>query len=123
MSGPLGKAADELLMARFRTKLAKELELGARSPSSNSYAGSTAFLAGYSGLIGMIRQMHGRAPSQAAAAASSRRTLRSLFPDWPPGAPAGEVGLLWWFGVLFAAPFPTFSARLNAWVTWWAAQW
>ena len=31
--------------------------------------------------------------------------------------------MLWWFGVLFARPFPVFSAKLNAWVTWWAAQW
>ena len=52
----------------------------------------------------------------------SRRTLNGLFPNWPPGAPSDEVGLLFWFRIL-ARPFPEFSAKLNAWVTWLAAQW
>ena len=71
----------------------------------------------------LIAYLHAHSGPPSAVAATSRRTLRGLFPDWPPGAPEGEVGLLWWFRVLFAGPLPAFSAKLNALVTWWAAQW
>jgi len=124
MSGPLGKTTDEVLMARFRSKLAQELDQEKVSSSfTNAHQAVDDHPAGYSGLIAMVRQLHRQAPSVAAAAASSRRTLQSLFPDWPPGSPEGTVGLLWWFGVLFAKPFPKFSAKLNARMTWAAAQW
>ena len=108
MSGPLGKATDEVLMARFRAKLAQELNEDIRSSVSSNYTQPVDdYPAGYSGLIAMVRQLHHQAPSVMAAAASSRRTLQSLFPDWPPGSPKGTIGLLWWFGVLFAKPFPS----------------
>ena len=67
--------------------------------------------------------------------AGSLRVLVALFPDWPPvGAgrllppplqldATGRKGLLYWFEILFARPFPVFAGRMNAWVTWWAAQW
>lgn len=137
---PLGRAADNFFMHRFRLKLAEELG----QPE-------TAFDPGFDGLIAMIRTIHDRERNPANVVNSSRRVLRGLFPNWPPFNPEGTVGLLWWcvspvavlfldlpvltsrwylrgrhnlrFGVLFARPFPVFSAKLNAWVTWWAAQW
>ncbi|KAG8458263.1 hypothetical protein KFE25_001555 [Diacronema lutheri] len=101
-------------MARFRSKLA--LELGRDSPQPPR---------AYAGITDLIAALHERDGGQAAimVESASRRVLCSLFPNWPPLNPPGTVGLLHWFGVLFAAPFPVFSARLNAWVTWSAAQW
>jgi hypothetical protein len=55
--------------------------------------------------------------------AKSRATLNSLFPNFPPAPSSSRAGLLYWFEVLFAKPFPAFSSKMNAWVTWWAAQW
>jgi hypothetical protein len=107
MRGPF----DRVFMSLFRAKLAKELDVSDQE-----------FPPGYCGLMQMIRLLHSSTTKEGVVEAS-QRTLRSLFPDWPPFAPKEKVGLLWWFGVLFAKPFPGFSARLNAWVTWWAAQW
>jgi hypothetical protein len=113
-SGPLGRAADALFMARFRSKLAEEFGRDSREPAA-SYAGIVELI------VGLHEREGGQAPELVEGA--SRRVLRSLFPNWPPLNPEGTVGLLHWFGVLFARPFPVFSARLNAWVTWLAAQW
>jgi hypothetical protein len=96
----------------FRGALAKEAGVG-----RNALGG------GYDGVIALSRLLSGRESNGEGARSASRRVLRDLFPNWPPGAPAGRVGLLHWFSVLFARPFPGFSAKLNAWVTWWAAQW
>ena len=109
-SGPLGPLLDRLLEQKFRSALAAE-------------AGGDVPDAGFSGIVALSRALVSRHRSGSAIAGASRRVLRSLFPNWPPGAPTGQVGLLYWFGVLFARPFPVFSAQLNAWVTWWAAQW
>lgn len=114
MSGPLGKFADEIFMERFRTALAaSNLKLPSDYPP------------GYDGMISIVREIMETAPSPQAVVAKSRNTLNSLFPDWPPtfGLAGDRVGLLFWFEVLFARPFPAFSSKLNAWVTWWAAQW
>ena len=108
MAAPL----DAFFMSCFRRKLAATL--GKRDGD---------FAAGYAGLIAMIRELHAAYPAEQDVVSASQATLRGLFPDWPPGAPQGEVGLLHWFKVLFARPFPAFSARLNAWVTLAAAQW
>lgn len=112
-SGPLGSRVDALFMSRFRSKLAAELGRDSGLLEHD-----------YSAVIELVSALHARdAASPVAVAASSRHVLRSLFPNWPPFNPPGTVGLLHWFGVLFARPFPVFSARLNTWVTWLAAQW
>lgn len=103
---------DGLFMSTFRKSLARELQMT-----------ESSFEPGYAGLIKMIRVLHDSRPNVAEVSASSRRALRNLFPNWPPFAPPGQVGLLFWFGVLFALPFPAFSARLNALVTKFAATW
>jgi len=103
---------DNVFMSRFRLKLASELGVS-----------DTDFAAGYDGLMQMIHLLHSSTQNKEDVVETSRRTLCGLFPNWPPFAPKGKTGLLWWFGVLFATPFPAFSARLNALVTWWAAQW
>lgn len=111
-SGPLGARVDGLLQTRFRLALEAEARVAPEALGS-----------GFEGVIGVSRELAGRQASGQAARDASRRVLLSLFPDWPPGSPVGRVGLLHWFGVFFARPFPAFSAKLNAWVTWWAAQW
>lgn len=112
-AGPLGRAADDFFMARFRARLAAELGRDVDAPSHS-----------YAGITDLIVALHERGNGQSALVeGASRRVLCSLFPNWPPFNPEGTVGLLYWFGVLFARPFPAFSARLNAWVTWLAAQW
>lgn len=111
-AGPLGRGADALFMARFRSKLAAEYGRDSAAP-----AGS------YEGITELIVRLHERDGRAALVEGASRRVLASLFPNWPPFNPRGTVGLLFWFGVLFARPFPAFSAKLNTWVTWLAAQW
>lgn len=109
-AGPLGRAPDALFEGTFRAALARELGRDSTRP-------------GYAGVIELVRELITTFDTPATATAASRRVLNSLFPDWPPFAPRDRVGLLYWFEVLFAKPFPGFSAKLNAWVTWWAAQW
>ena len=56
----------------------------------------------------------------------SRLTLQSLFPNFPPpppSAPPSSVGLLYWFRVLFAGPFPAFTLQLLAHTTHLLSQW
>ena len=107
-SGPLGRSVDAVLQQQFRRALVTEL--GRDVPQR-----------GYSGVMRLCQDVVVERGS--AVKDASCRVLTSLFPDWPPGAPAGRLGLLYWFEVFFAKPFPAFSAKLNAWVTWWAAQW
>lgn len=113
-AGPLGRPADALFMAQFRAKLVAELGRDVDAPVQS-----------YSGITDLIVALHERENGRSASLVegASRRVLCSLFPNWPPLNPKGTVGLLHWFGVLFARPFPVFSARLNAFVTWLAAQW
>ena len=113
MSGPLGRLADAVFMDRFRTALAyANLKLPGEYPP------------GYDGMMQIVKEAMEDSHSADAVVARSRATLNSLFPDWPPTFGMSErVGLLFWFEVLFARPFPAFSCKLNAWVTWWAAQW
>ena len=92
----------------FRDSLVAELGVDSQLP-------------GYAGVMDICRQLV--AVCGANVSDTSRRVLVSLFPDWPPGSPSERKGLLYWFEVLFAKPFPSFSFKLNAWVTWWAAQW
>ena len=110
----MSKPLDGFFLERFRSRLAEELGV------SNG-----EFRPGYEGLMDLIAYLHGSGSgyNMTLVTERSRRTLNGLFPNWPPGAPSDEVGLLFWFRILFARPFPAFSAKLNAWVTWLAAQW
>ena len=109
-SGPLGRTADALFEGAFRAALAREL---GRDPACGP--------AGFAGIIELARALvELRGPASTAAA---RRVLNQLFPDWPPFAPAGRRGLLYWFEVLFAGPVPAFAAKLNAWATAAMGQW
>lgn len=112
MSGPLGKFLDGIFLERFRTALA-----------ASNLKQSSDYAPGYDGMMDMIREIMETAPNAESVVAKSRATLNSLFPDWPPNVWNDRVGLLFWFEILFAKPFPIFSSKLNAWVTWLAAQW
>ena len=110
-AGPAGRAADRLFENRFRQELVAEL---GRDVPIEGFAGVMRLC------LDLVRE---RGPGVSAA---SRRVLTSLFPNLPPlppDVPSERKGLLYWFEVLFARPFPAFSSKLNAWVTWWAAQW
>jgi len=120
-AGPLGSWADGWFEERFRSALVREL--GRDAPEAR-----------FAGVITLVRSLLGESAGNAAEVeAASRRVLVSLFPDWPPRPPdgfkvngvepKGRKGLLFWFELLFATPFPAFSSKLNAWVTWWAGQW
>jgi len=82
-NGPFGKAVDDFLTARFRSSLA----------AAN---GGDSDAAGYRGIIALITALHGRKGSTPAdVTRTSRAVLQNCFPDWPPGAPDGKVGLLY----------------------------
>ena len=127
-AGPLGRRADALFEALFRRSLEHELEQDYRSyvPGTTQLEGDAP---GYTGVVRLVRTLV--SSRGAGAMTSSWRVLRGLFPNWPPRygdeaatpPPAARPGLLFWFERLFARPFPAFSAKLNAWVTWWAGQW
>ena len=113
MSGPLGKFADDVFLERFRTALA-----------ASNLKFSEDYPPGYDGMIVIVKEIIETADTADVVVAKSRATLNSLFPNWPPTFGLSDrVGLLYWFEILFAKPFPEFSSKLNAWVTWWAAQW
>jgi hypothetical protein len=66
----------------------------------------------YQGLMEVANQMN-RQYSKQEVRVLSRKILQSLFPSWLPSA----------FSWMFAAPFPEFSARMNAYATYVAGQW
>ena len=112
-SGPLGPLADKFFLQTFRKSLAAA---NLRTPES--------YPPGYNGMISIVHEILRTATSEDVVVAKSRATLNSLFPNFPPPPPnTSRPGLLYWFEILFAKPFPSFSAKMNAWVTWWAAQW
>ena len=95
----------------FRSSLARE-------------AGGDDNTPGFEGIINLAQKLVAVEPRSAAATRiRARGVLRGLFPDWPPAPGAEQPGLLWWFTRLFARPFPEFSAKLNAKVTWAAGGW
>lgn len=124
-AGPLGRTADALFEHLFRRGLVAEL-------------GRDVPFDGFDGTMELCRRLVEERGSDVSVAA--RRVLVNLFPDvnfahclhglsflvltdaraaqWPPAAPDGRRGLLYWFQELFAKPFPNFSYKLNAWVTW-----
>ena len=109
-AGPLGRLVDYACESAFRSSLARE-------------AGGDDNTPGFEGIINLAQKLVAVEPRSAAATrVRARGVLRGLFPDWPP-APGEQPGLLWWFTRLFARPFPEFSAKLNAKVTWAAGGW
>ena len=111
-AGPLGRLVDYACESAFRSSLARE-------------AGGDDNTPGFDGIINLAQKLVAVEPRSAAATrVRARGVLRGLFPDWPPTLPSVEQpGLLWWFTQLFAKPFPEFSAKLNAKVTWAAGGW
>jgi hypothetical protein len=127
-AGPLGRLPDRLFEHLFRRQLVVELGRDVDEPG----------FAGVIRLVELLAVERGVGDGASGVSAASLRVLEALFPDWPPlgarhmvpeqlrrgvEARAGRKGLLYWFEVLFARPFPVFAGRLNSWVTWWAAQW
>ena len=109
-AGPLGRLVDLACESAFRSSLARE-------------AGGDDNTPGFEGIINLAQKLVAVEPRSAAATRiRARGVLRGLFPDWPP-SPGEQPGLLWWFTRLFARPFPEFSAKLNARVTWAAGGW
>ena len=109
-AGPLGRLVDLACESAFRSSLARE-------------AGGDDNTPGFEGIINLAQKLVAVEPRSAAATRiRARGVLRGLFPDWPP-SPGEQPGLLWWFTRLFARPFPEFSAKLNAKVTWAAGGW
>jgi len=110
-AGPLGRLVDLACESAFRSSLARE-------------AGGDDNTPGFEGIINLAQKLVAVEPRSAAATRiRARGVLRGLFPDWPPAPGAEQPGLLWWFTRLFARPFPEFSAKLNARVTWAAGGW
>ena len=110
-AGPLGRLVDYACESAFRSSLARE-------------AGGDDNTPGFDGIINLAQKLVAVEPRSAAATrVRARGVLRGLFPDWPPAPGAEQPGLLWWFTQLFAKPFPEFSAKLNAKVTWAAGGW
>ena len=110
-AGPLGRLVDLACESAFRSSLARE-------------AGGDDNTPGFEGIINLAQKLVAVEPRSAAATRiRARGVLRGLFPDWPPAPGAEQPGLLWWFTRLFARPFPEFSAKLNAKVTWAAGGW
>lgn len=108
-SGPLGRVIDALAESQLRAGLIAEL-------------GTGSFRPGYAGIIDATNAMT-RELGANATMAISRRVLRSLFPNWPPSPDRDTVGLLYWFKILFAAPFPEFSAKMCSLATYCFGHW
>lgn len=94
--GPLGQAADDLFMKYFRSKLAKNAGVDSSLPQGD-----------YQGLMELTAALNARYQDRRQVQKVAQQTLRDLFPSWLPKQ----------FAVLFAKPFPEFSARMNAWAT------
>ena len=118
-SGPLGRLADYAFETAFRRALAAEAGGGAAE------AGDDGAAYGFPGVAELARRLAAAPPRSAdETTRRAQSVLRRLFPDWPPAPWAPErPGLLAWFEVLFARPFPAFSAKLNALVTFSAGGW
>lgn len=99
--GPLGKLLDSLFLQIFRSKMESITNISSPLPKDN-----------YQGLMDVATQMN-RQYSKKEVRMLSREILKSLFPPWLPSA----------FSWMFAAPFPEFSARMNAYATYVAGQW
>ena len=100
--GPLGKAVDRLFLCIFRTRMAEKVGCDSNLPYDD-----------YRGLMELAAALNARYSDRRQVQAIAQDVLRSLFPSWLPGQ----------YAILFSKPFPAFSARMNAWATWWAGTW
>ena len=91
---------EKLLFHRFAASVASEIDLQT-SPSN------------YSQLISTIQSLTHTSASFQEVNNASKNMLTSLFPSW----------LLPQFKILFASPFPQFSAWMNTWVTHLTTSW
>lgn len=100
--GPLGKAIDGLFLRIFRLRMAEKVGVDSDRPYDD-----------YQGLMELTAALNARYSDREQVQAIAQDVLRSLFPSWLPTQ----------FAILFSKPFPAFSARMNAWATWWAGTW
>ena len=100
--GPLGKAIDGLFLRIFRLRMAEKVGVDSDRPYDD-----------YQGLMELTAALNARYSDREQVKAIAQDVLRSLFPSWLPTQ----------FAILFSKPFPAFSARMNAWATWWAGTW
>jgi hypothetical protein len=95
--GPLGPQIDNLFLSIFRTKFSQQIEgMDSQLPNTD-----------YQGLMELTAALNARYSSRETAQRIAQNVLRSLFPSWLPPQ----------FAIMFAKPFPEFSARMNAWAT------
>mmetsp|Transcript_29148 Transcript_29148/g.84735 ORF Transcript_29148/g.84735 Transcript_29148/m.84735 type:complete len:348 (+) Transcript_29148:56-1099(+) len=99
IQGPLGKAIDRLFLRIFRSRMAEKVGVDSELPYDD-----------YQGLMELTAALNARYSDRGQVQAIAQDVLRSLFPSWLPGQ----------YAILFSRPFPAFSARMNAWATWWA---
>lgn len=101
--GPLGPMLDRLFLVIFRSKMAQEIgkQYDSMLPEDD-----------YEGLMELASTMN-KKYSKEEVQLLSQSVLRSLFPSWLPNS----------FGWMFAAPFPAFSSRMNAWATYTFGTW
>jgi len=100
--GPLGPVADEIFLRVFRSRFARRLGCDSALPQND-----------YTGLMELTSALNARYSDRLEVRRAAREILISLFPSWLPAL----------FPILFAKPFPVFSARMNAWATWVAGTW
>lgn len=100
--GPLGKAIDGLFLRIFRFRMAEKVGVDSDRPYDD-----------YQGLMELTAALNARYSDREQVQAIAQDVLRSLFPSWLPMQ----------YAILFSKPFPAFSARMNAWATWWAGTW
>ena len=93
-------AVDKVLFARFAISVATEMGSSAPPPQN------------YRELMAMINEMTTTRRKEVVHDQAKHMLVR-LFPSW----------LLPAYTVMFARPFPRFSAWMNAWVTHWTTQW
>uniref|UniRef100_A0A7S4VAG1 Beta-carotene isomerase D27-like C-terminal domain-containing protein n=3 Tax=Ditylum brightwellii TaxID=49249 RepID=A0A7S4VAG1_9STRA len=94
--GPLGKMVDNACLVLFRTKFAEQVGIDSKLPKDD-----------YKGLMELTTALNARYSDRTQVQLLAQEVLKSLFPAW----------LLSQFIVMFAKPFPVFSAKLNALAT------
>jgi hypothetical protein len=100
--GPLGRFVDRIFLTMFRNALAEQTQL------DSSFAVND-----YRGIIDIALKMNRKYSDRTLVQTKALQVLKSLFPSWLPSA----------YSKLFSAPFPRFSARMNAWATKMAGTW
>jgi hypothetical protein len=91
--GPLGKFVDYLFVRYFRKKMAEKMGIDSKLPQGD-----------FAGIMELTAALNARYSDRREVQKISLDILHSLFPAW----------LTRIYIVLFAKPFPRFSARMNA---------